>query len=86
MSKIYSRKRFILKPNNKSQGKGGRIPKRLPIRFSKKTLNIEKDTEIVIPEDIDMTDYKQYSYDELVKGFAELGKKLDNSSRSQTDC
>ena len=54
--------------------------------FSKKTLNIEKDTEIVIPEDIDMTDYKQYSYDELVKGFAELGKKLDNSSRSKTDC
>ena len=40
MDKIYSRKRFILKPRNKLQGKSGRIPKRLPIGFSKKTFKL----------------------------------------------
>ena len=40
MSKIYSRKRFILKPRNKSQGKSGKLPKRSPIGFSKKTFKL----------------------------------------------
>ena len=37
MSKIYSRKRFILKPRNKSPDKGGRLPH---IRFDKKTFKV----------------------------------------------